>query len=247
MSNQLVYRYRPRSHAPQCRCPRWVRVQPPKGDWGIIGPGLLIIAVVAVIGFWPAMVWHGYTDTGGWRWDIHSTIAELVYWGIILAVVITSILARANSPEIRTREEGRRQADEDAREATRRNDEQQCRVQEAMSHYLAEFRAQGYAAEAAEALARKRLRDEGPSHRLWHASDIENERREAKQQREAAAVALEREHKEAERQRKIATGDLARCPRCQKYAPASQAIILAHLTGSQGKPCEGEGTLLKDA
>ena len=35
-----------------------------------------------------------------WRveMDIHSTIAELVYWGIILVVVVTSILARVNSP-----------------------------------------------------------------------------------------------------------------------------------------------------
>jgi len=56
---------------------------PGQGDWGIAVPALLITFAVALVGFWPAMVWHGYTDTGGWRWDIHSTIAEAVYFGVI--------------------------------------------------------------------------------------------------------------------------------------------------------------------
>jgi hypothetical protein len=111
-----------------------------------------------------------------------------------------------------------------------------------MSEYLAGFRAQGYATEAAEALARKRLRDKGPPQRVWRHSDIENERRDAKRQQEAAAAALEREREETERQRKVAAGDLTRCPYCQEYAPVSQAVILAHRTGSPATPCEGEGT-----
>ena len=82
MSNQPIYR-RPRSHSYACRCPRCT----PQGDavsrYGIIGPVLLFGGIAAVIGFWPAMVWHGYTATGGWRWDIHSTVAELAYWGVI--------------------------------------------------------------------------------------------------------------------------------------------------------------------
>jgi hypothetical protein len=88
MSNQPVYR-RLRSHAYSCRCPRCT----PQGGFvdrnGIIGPGFLILCVVAVIGFWPAMVWHGYGGPTGtaWRWDIHSTIAEAVYFGAIGFIV----------------------------------------------------------------------------------------------------------------------------------------------------------------
>ena len=81
-----VYR-RPRNHAYSCRCGRCPQSQP--GDWGIIGPGLLIIGVIAVIGFWPAMVWHGYGGPAGtaWRWDIHSTIGCLIWWGFLAAVI----------------------------------------------------------------------------------------------------------------------------------------------------------------
>jgi hypothetical protein len=81
-------------------------------------------------------------------------------------------LVRAGVVRARS-ERGNQQASEDALEVARRNDEEQHRVQEAMSQYLAGFRARGYAAEAAEALARKRLRHEGPSPRVWHPSDIE--------------------------------------------------------------------------
>jgi hypothetical protein len=55
----------------------------PQGDWGIIGPLILIFFAVALVGFWPVMVVHGTTDTGGWRWDIHSTYAELAYVGTV--------------------------------------------------------------------------------------------------------------------------------------------------------------------
>jgi hypothetical protein len=143
-------------------------------------------------------------------------------------------------------ERGNQRARADVQEAARRNDEEQRRVREAMSRYLAEFRAQGYAAEAAEALARKRLRDEGPSQRVWRPVDIENERREAERHQQAATVALAKEREEAEQQRKIDAGELTRCPRCQEYAPASQGVILAHSAGSHATPCEGEGTVLRD-
>jgi uncharacterized membrane protein len=62
------------------------------GDYGIIGPLLLVIAVVAVLGFWPAMVWHGQTDTGGWRWDIHSTIGCLVWWGLTIVPLTIAVI-----------------------------------------------------------------------------------------------------------------------------------------------------------
>lgn len=57
----------------------------PGNDYGIIAPLLGIAFAVALLGFWPAMVWHGYGGPAGtaWRWDIHSTIAETVYFGAI--------------------------------------------------------------------------------------------------------------------------------------------------------------------
>src|SRR5512146_3590512 len=62
----------------------------PRNDYGIIGPGLLIVFAVALIGFWPVMVWHGYGGPTGndWRWDIHSTIAEGAYLGVVGFIVL---------------------------------------------------------------------------------------------------------------------------------------------------------------
>lgn len=92
MSNQPVYRTR--NHAYQCRCGRCPQSRP--GDWGLIGPLLLFGGITALVGFWPAMVWHGYTDTGGWRWDIHSTVAELAYWGVL--GFLAAMIALGNRP-----------------------------------------------------------------------------------------------------------------------------------------------------
>jgi len=170
-------------------------------------------------------------------------------WGLIVggAAAVLVVMLIGSLVKQSLDERAKQEAREDAREAARRTSEEQRRAQDTTSQYLAEFRAQGYAAEAAEALARKRLRDEGPSQRVWHPADIANERREAEQQQQAAAATLEREREQAERQRKIDAGELARCPRCQEYAPASQAVILAHRTSSPPTSCEGEGTTLEDA
>jgi hypothetical protein len=67
---------------------------PGQGDWGIAVPAVLITFAVALVGFWPAMVWHGYGGPTGndWRWDIHSTIAEAVYWGVIGFIAALIIL-----------------------------------------------------------------------------------------------------------------------------------------------------------
>jgi hypothetical protein len=90
--------------APQCQCRsvycphcgrrRTGRTDPLRSGgfidtYGIMGPAFVIFLIVAVTGFWPAMVWHGYGGPSGtsWRWDIHSTIAEAVYWGCIAFVV----------------------------------------------------------------------------------------------------------------------------------------------------------------
>ena len=94
-----VYR-RPRSHAYSCRCARCVQSMPSmkNGDFGIIGPGLVFLIIVVPVFFWPAMVWHGHTATGGWSWDIHSTIACLAYWGVlILPLVLLGIVSTSKT------------------------------------------------------------------------------------------------------------------------------------------------------
>jgi hypothetical protein len=67
---------------------------PGQGDWGIAVPFFAGLMIVALVGFWPAMVWHGYGGPTGndWRWDIHSTIAEAVYLGVIgfIAVLVVA-------------------------------------------------------------------------------------------------------------------------------------------------------------
>ena len=55
----------------------------PGSDWGVAIPAFLIIAFGWLILCWPALVAHGYTDTGGWRWDIHSTEACAAWWGAL--------------------------------------------------------------------------------------------------------------------------------------------------------------------
>lgn len=55
----------------------------PPTEWGIIGPAIGIFFAVLIFGFWPVLIMHGQTDTGGWRWDIHSTFAEAAYLGCV--------------------------------------------------------------------------------------------------------------------------------------------------------------------
>jgi hypothetical protein len=88
-----VYRNAPRSHAWNCPCSRCAQVRARnRGNAGIIGPGLLIVGVVAVVGFWPAMVWHGEGGPSGtaWQWNIDSTIGCCIWWGswVLLALII---------------------------------------------------------------------------------------------------------------------------------------------------------------
>ena len=92
--NRPVYRYPPRSHASTCRCERCLPFRGRQGaagvidNYGIIGPLFVVYLIVVVTCFWPVLVWHGQTDTGGWRWDIHSTVAELTYVGVIAFIVL---------------------------------------------------------------------------------------------------------------------------------------------------------------
>ena len=68
------------------------------GDAGIIGPVILIGGIVFLTLCWPALVWHGYGGPMGtdWRWDIHSTIACLVYWGVL--IFIAGMIWLGNKP-----------------------------------------------------------------------------------------------------------------------------------------------------
>jgi len=52
--------------------------------------------MILVAGFWPAMVWHGYGGPEGtsWRWDIHSTIACLIWWGLtIVPLTVAAVIS----------------------------------------------------------------------------------------------------------------------------------------------------------
>ena len=55
----------------------------PEG-WTLIEPLFLIGVPLVLFSCWPAIFAHGYTDTGGWRWDIHSTVACSAWWGVLL-------------------------------------------------------------------------------------------------------------------------------------------------------------------
>jgi hypothetical protein len=222
-----------------------------------IGCGVLVLAMLAAVGLVVAGVVVLTTNRCSFRQfppagcpvasidPPGATLGWHLIFGGVAAVLVVLLIGMGVVLSLKGR--GKQKAREDGQEAARRNDEEQRRMQHAMSQYLAEFGAQGYTGEAADALARKRLRDKGPTQRVWLPMDIENERQEAERQQQAAAVTQEKEREEADRQRKIHAGELARCPRCQEYAPVSQGVILAHRASSHTTPCDGEGTILRDA
>ena len=55
------------------------------------------------MGFWPVMVWHGEGGPTGtdWRWDIHSTVAEAVYLGVVGFVVLMAWLGNRPAGRLR--------------------------------------------------------------------------------------------------------------------------------------------------
>jgi hypothetical protein len=133
-----------------------------------------------------------------------------------------------NMPETQNRLEAERRNAQDQLEADSRNATEEQRRRTALSQHEAVFRAQGYGEVAAEAMAKRRFREEDPPIREWSASDIAKERHLA------------------ERQRNIDAGKAARCPHCSTYAPASEGVILAHRTMAPAAedgyvPCVGEG------
>jgi hypothetical protein len=107
--NRPVYRYAPRSHVYNCPCSRCVQVR--TRNAGSYGAGLGIILGL-LLGWlvlcWPALVWHGYGGPAGtaWRWDVHSTVACAVWWGVLVSAVFAGWLAdrvgkRPVSPAVR--------------------------------------------------------------------------------------------------------------------------------------------------
>lgn len=71
-----------------------------KWDGSFIGPvGLAVVAGVLAL-FWPAAVWHGYGGPTGndWRWDIHSTVACGIYWGVLALLVLPAWIGNRMAP-----------------------------------------------------------------------------------------------------------------------------------------------------
>lgn len=53
------------------------------------GWGYAILFVLAICtAIWPYWVWHGQNSAGGLRWDIHSTIACSIWWGLLFAAFL---------------------------------------------------------------------------------------------------------------------------------------------------------------
>ena len=47
----------------------------------------MVLGLAYVILCWPWFIWHGYSSGGngwGWRWDLHSTVACVIWWGVLL-------------------------------------------------------------------------------------------------------------------------------------------------------------------
>jgi hypothetical protein len=131
----------------------------------------------------------------------------------------------------------------DARQARRRNAGEHRRAEEDRARFVTEYLGRGYGQEAADALAAKRIRDENRQPRVWMAADIAQERLARMHQAEKARQDAEMQRREERLQQRIAAGELAQCPNCERYAPASQGVILSHRLRS-GQSCAGEGTVV---
>ncbi len=66
---------------------------------GTVGVAAAVIAF-ALLGFWPAIVWHGQNDMGGWRWDVNSTIACSIWWGVLLSPFLAAGIAGARKKRL---------------------------------------------------------------------------------------------------------------------------------------------------
>jgi hypothetical protein len=69
-------------------------------SWGPVWGFLGVLAALGVFGLWPAFFFHGekqdaFTGQEHWAWDIHSTVACGIWWGILL---LAGIMLSAGSP-----------------------------------------------------------------------------------------------------------------------------------------------------
>jgi hypothetical protein len=48
---------------------------------------IIVLMILMAATCWPAFIWHGYTATGGFRWDVHSTIACCIWWGFLFILL----------------------------------------------------------------------------------------------------------------------------------------------------------------
>lgn len=197
------------------------------GCWGT-GIAFLLV-VVALLWLWTVhqcSMQIGYHPPG--CHDGSSEPALLMLAAAVLVVPVTRGLALITP---------------DARQARRRNAAEYRRAKEDRARFVTEYLGQGYGQEAADALAAKRVLDENLQQRVWTAADITQERLVGMRQAEKARQDAERQRTEDRIQRRAAVGELARCPDCERYVPASQGVILSHRLGS-GESCPGEGAIV---
>ena len=57
-----------------------------------------------LLGIWPGLAARTPNAAGVKQWGTNSWIAEGVYVGIIVVLIVAAIIGKANSPEIRDRE-----------------------------------------------------------------------------------------------------------------------------------------------
>jgi hypothetical protein len=127
-------------------------------------------------------------------------------------------------------------------EADRRNAEEARRNPPlTIEAAIAQFRAEGYGVQAAEALARKQVGETTSQRGLpWYG-------------RSSGDHSVFDERWRARRQRRLETGEAAVCPACKRDAPASEGVILAHMTPRTPRDsddwggwerCYGEGSVV---
>jgi hypothetical protein len=69
---------------------------------------LLLIGLAALVLLFPALIFHGRTDSGAWHWTTACTVGCAVWWGFLLTCLGGFIAGRVNSPAVRELEEQER-------------------------------------------------------------------------------------------------------------------------------------------
>lgn len=69
--------------------------------WGLLGA----LAAAGVFLLWPAIFSHGekidaFTGQERWAWDVHSTVACCIWWGLLVLAGVVTALVRTGSPQV---------------------------------------------------------------------------------------------------------------------------------------------------